>query len=137
MSPCSGLVQNGQCKCTFVVTHFSTFAVGDAVSTAKTAVPLDPTNEPQSPPSSAPNAPNIAAIAGGIAGGIVLIAIIAFLIMKARKNTAPASSPSDLQKPAGTEMQQVAIDQLHQKHPQPVTLPQYSTPVVPLEKVQQ
>jgi hypothetical protein len=131
MSPCSGLVQNGQCKCAFVVTHFSTFAVGDAVSTA---VPLDPTNEPQSPPSSAPNTPNIAAIAGGIAGGIVLIAMIAFLIMKARKNTVLASSPSDLQKPAGTEMQQVAIDQ---KHPQTVTLPQYSSSAVPLEKVQQ
>lgn len=131
MSPCSGLVQNGQCKCTFVVTHFSTFAVGDAVSIA---VPLDPTNEPQSPPSSAPNAPNIAAIAGGIAGGIVLIAIIAFLIMKARKNLAPTSSPSDLQKPASTEMHQVAIDQ---KHPQPVTLPQYAPSVVPLENVQQ
>ena len=110
MSPCSGLVQNGQCKCTFVVTHFSTFAVGDAVGDA---VPLDPTNQPQLPPSSAPSAPNIAAIAGGIAGGLVLIAIISFLVMKARKPTVPASSPSDLQKPAGTEMHQVAIDQKH------------------------
>ena len=126
MSPCSGLVQNGQCKCAFVVTHFSTFAVGDAVSIA---VPLDPTHEPQSPPSSAPSAPNIAAIAGGIAGGLVLIAIIAFLVMKARK---PASS--DLQKLAGAEMQQVAIDD---KHPQPVTMPQYSTSVSPLGNVQQ
>jgi hypothetical protein len=133
MSPCSGLVQNGQCKCTFVVTHFSTFAVGDAVGDA---VPLDPTNQPQpqSPPSSAPSAPNIAAIAGGIAGGLVLIAIIAFLVMKARKPTVPASSPSDLQKPAGTEMQQVAIDH---NHAQPVTMPQYSTSVSPLGNVQQ
>lgn len=134
MSPCSGLVQNGQCKCTFVVTHFSTFAVGDAVGNA---VPLDPTNEPQSPPSSAPNAPNIAAIAGGIAGAIVLIVVIAFLIMKARKTKVPASSPSDLQKPAGTEMQQVAIDQKHPQSVAVVTLPQYSTSAVPLENVQQ
>ena len=128
MSPCSGLVQNGQCKCTFVVTHFSTFAVGDAVGDA---VPLDPTNQPQpqSPPSSASSAPNIAAIAGGIAGGLVLIAIIAFLVMKARK---PASS--DLQKLAGAEMQQVAIDD---KHRQPVTMPQYSPSVLPLGNVQQ
>ncbi len=32
LSPCIGSVQNGQCFCTFVVTHFSTFAVAETKS---------------------------------------------------------------------------------------------------------
>lgn len=32
LSPCTGSVQNGQCFCTFVVTHFSTFAVAETQS---------------------------------------------------------------------------------------------------------
>jgi hypothetical protein len=107
MSPCSGLVQDGQCKCTFVVTHFSTFAVGDAVSGAVSA------RIPYFPSLSSLSAPDIAAIAGGIAGGIVFVVFSAFLFMKAKMASVHASSQSSQQKPAGTEMQQVGIGGTH------------------------
>ena len=39
MSRCSGSVLNGQCMCSFVVTHFSTFAVAEAdAATGPTSV---------------------------------------------------------------------------------------------------
>lgn len=103
MSRCSGVVQSGKCKCSFVVTHFSTFAVGDAVVTDNAiATPV--------PSSSIPIAPNIAAIAGGVVGGILLIAIVAYLIMKARnKAGTPVTSESAVQIPKITESQQAGV----------------------------
>ena len=46
LSPCTASVQNGQCFCKFVVTHFSTFAVAETQS-----VPAVVASSPEVPPS--------------------------------------------------------------------------------------
>ena len=42
MSPCTGSLRHGNCVCTFVVTHFSTFAVVEADAGAVAVSPNSP-----------------------------------------------------------------------------------------------
>jgi hypothetical protein len=62
--------------CSFTVTHFSTFAVGDAAV-------INPVSSSAVPTSS--SSPNIGAIAGGIAGAILLAIVTVFVVMKIKK----------------------------------------------------
>jgi hypothetical protein len=77
LSSCSAVAQNGKCKCSFAVTHFSTFAVGEA--------PQPPIDPAKSSPETPSETPNIGAIAGGVVGAIALVVIVAFVIIKMRK----------------------------------------------------
>jgi hypothetical protein len=78
MSQCIGSVENGTCMCKFVVTHFSTFAVGDSDV-------LDSAS-PVLPPPPSQNSPDvIAVVAGGVVGGIAFVIIVAFVIVEMKK----------------------------------------------------
>ena len=85
MSQCIGSVQNGKCMCKFVVTHFSTFTVGDSI-VLETASPVVP-------PAPSKDSPNniIAAVAGGVVGGVALVVIVAFVIIKMKQRNSPAA----------------------------------------------
>ena len=101
MSQCIGSVQNGKCMCKFVVTHFSTFTVGDSIvlETASPAVPPAPSKD----------SPNniIAAVAGGVVGGVALVVIVAFVIIKMKQRNAPAAQVQPISNET-TQTQQIS-----------------------------
>ena len=71
--------------CKFVVTHFSTFTVGDSdvLDAASPAVPPAPSK----------GSPDniVAAVAGGVVGGVALVVIVAFVIIKMKQRNAPTA----------------------------------------------
>lgn len=97
LSPCTATVQNGQCVCLFAVTHFSTFAVGDAAT-------IDPSSSSGALSTPSASSPNIGAIAGGIVGGILLVVISAFVVMKMRQRSRYMAGESEITELAGKEM---------------------------------
>ena len=114
MSKCIGSVQNGQCVCTFVVTHFSIFAVGDPEVLGR-AIQI-------TPPASAPDEwITIAAIIGGVVGAIAVIGVIANVIIKvvnaktnnteSNSNKPPFESQTELNQYDGTRERPHSISQ--------------------------
>ena len=86
MTQCIGAVSStGQCMCSFVVTHFSTFGVGDSDVVA-TQLPASPR-----PENDAVNI--IGPIVGGVLGGIATISTIAYFIVKMKKGTVQVIEP--------------------------------------------
>jgi hypothetical protein len=69
--------------CSFVVTHFSTFGVGDSDIIA--------TKPPASPRAENDTQSIIGPVVGGVVGGIVLISIIAFFVVKMKSGKVQAS----------------------------------------------
>jgi flagellar biogenesis protein FliO len=86
--------------CLFAVTHFSTFAVGDAAVTKTSS--SGPSKDPVIPSES--SKPNIGAIVGGVIGAIALVVISAFVIMKMRQRSRDMAGDSEISKLAGKEM---------------------------------
>lgn len=71
--------------CSFVVTHFSTFGVGDSDIIA--------TKPPASPRAENDTQSIIGPVVGGVVGGIVFISIIAFFVIKMKKGKVQVSEP--------------------------------------------
>jgi hypothetical protein len=97
MSQCIGSVQNGKCICTFSVTHFSTFAVGDSdvLHAAKLA---------SSPPPSQSSPDDTAYVAGGAVGGISFFVIVTVVIIKMKKRHQ-----------SSTDVQSISIEAIEKK----------------------